>query len=97
MDATYIAGDTPTSAYDDTNNGGYYSQGQRQDETKELFSHKIRGKKRTFFVDLKESANGKFIKFSEKSNGQKHTILMDAEDFPEFLKAVQEVDSRLSA
>lgn len=94
MDATYIAGDTPTSAHDDTHYGGYHSD-NRQDETKELFSYKIRGKKRTFFIDLKESMNGKFIKFSEKSNGKKHTILMDAEDFPELLKAIEEIKNRI--
>ena len=61
----------------------------------ELFSKQIKAKFRTFFVDLKESANGKFIKISEKSHGRKSTIMMDAEDVPVFIEALQEVSGRL--
>lgn len=61
----------------------------------ELFSKKISAKFRTFFVDLKESGNGKFIKISEKSNGRKSTIMMDAEDLPEMITALQEVQTKL--
>lgn len=61
----------------------------------ELFSKQIKAKFRTFFVDLKESANGKFIKISEKSHGRKSTIMMDAEDIPVFIEALQEVSGKL--
>ena len=61
----------------------------------ELFSKQIKAKFRTFFVDLKESSNGKFIKISEKSHGQKSTIMMDAEDVPVFIEALQEVQEKL--
>jgi hypothetical protein len=67
-------------------NGGYAS---------ELFSKQIKAKFRTFFVDLKESANGKFVKISEKSHGRKSTIMMDAEDVPVFIEALQEVNGKL--
>ena len=61
----------------------------------ELYSKQIKAKFRTFFVDLKESQNGKFIKISEKSHGRKSTIMMDAEDIPVFIEALQEVQKQL--
>ena len=61
----------------------------------ELYSKQIKAKFRTFFVDLKESQNGKFIKISEKSHGRKSTIMMDAEDIPQFIEALQDVQKQL--
>lgn len=61
----------------------------------ELFSKQIKAKFRTFYVDLKESNNGKFVKISEKSHGRKSTIMMDAEDVAMFIEALQEVQSKL--
>ncbi|MBN2087135.1 hypothetical protein JW758_02190 [Candidatus Peregrinibacteria bacterium] len=61
----------------------------------ELYSKQIKAKFRTFFVDLKESNNGKFLKISEKSNGRKSTIMMDAEDLPQMIEALQEVQGQL--
>jgi uncharacterized protein YxeA len=61
----------------------------------ELYSKQIKAKFRTFFVDLKESQNGKFIKISEKSHGRKSTIMMDAEDIPAFIEALQDVQKQL--
>lgn len=77
---------TVTSS-DGGGNGGNYAS--------ELFSKQIKAKFRTFFVDLKESSNGKFIKISEKSHGRKSTIMMDAEDIPVFIEALQEVREKL--
>jgi hypothetical protein len=61
----------------------------------ELFSKQIKAKFRTFFVDLKESHNGKFVKISEKSHGKKSTIMMDAEDVPALIEALKEVQGQL--
>lgn len=61
----------------------------------ELFTKQIKAKFRTFFVDLKESSNGKFVKISEKSHGRKSTIMMDAEDVPQFIEAFQEIEKKL--
>lgn len=61
----------------------------------ELFSKQIKAKFRTFFIDLKESSNGKFVKISEKSHGRKSTIMMDAEDVPVFIEALKEVSEKL--
>ncbi len=61
----------------------------------ELFSKQIKAKFRTFFVDLKESHNGKFVKISEKSHGKKSTIMMDAEDIPALIDALKEVQGQL--
>ncbi|MBU1017767.1 hypothetical protein KKA33_01935 [Patescibacteria group bacterium] len=61
----------------------------------EIFSKTIHAKFRTFYVDLKESTNGKFVKVSEKSHGRKSTIMMDAEDVPAMIEALQEVQAKL--
>jgi len=62
----------------------------------ELYTEKISALRRTFFVDLKQSSNGKFIKISEKSRGgQKSTIMIDAEDVPAMIQALQNAQSRL--
>lgn len=60
----------------------------------ELYSKRIDAKFRTFFIDLKESVNGKFIKISEKSRGRKSTIMMDAEDVPAMIEALKEVATK---
>jgi len=62
----------------------------------ELHSITIHAQQRTFYIDLKESGNGKFFKVSEKSRGgQKTTIMFDAEDLPQFIEAFQEMQSKL--
>ncbi len=62
----------------------------------ELYSEKISAKFRTFFIDLKESSNGKFVKISEKSRGgQKSTIMFDAEDIDSMIEALQKVKEHI--
>jgi hypothetical protein len=62
----------------------------------DLHSITIHGRQRTFYIDLKESANGKFFKVSEKSRGgQKTTIMFDAEDLPRFIEALQEMQGKI--
>ena len=62
----------------------------------ELHSITIRARQRTFYIDLKQSSNGKFLKVSEKSRGGvKTTIIFDIEDLPEFIKALQEMQTKL--
>lgn len=75
-----------TAAPSGNRSGGYAS---------ELFSKKIEAKFRTFYIDLKESSNGKFVKISEKSHGRKSTIMMDGEDVAVFVEALQEVQGQL--
>lgn len=62
----------------------------------DLHSVTIHARQRTFYIDLKESGNGKFFKISEKSRGgQKTTIMFDAEDLDKFIEALQEMKSHL--
>lgn len=62
----------------------------------ELHSITIRARQRTFYIDLKQSANGKFFKVSEKSRGgQKSTIVFDVEDLPAMIAALQEMQTKL--
>ncbi|MGE3278597.1 MAG: DNA-binding protein [Candidatus Altimarinota bacterium] len=68
-----------------------------QKYSQELVSKKIKGRQRTFFIDLKESSNGKFIKISELSRGgQRSTIMFDGEDIDHFIEAFQEIKASLS-
>jgi len=62
----------------------------------EIHSITIHARQRTFYVDLKESGNGKFFKISEKSRGgQKTTIMFDAEDLDQFIQAFQEMKGKV--
>ena len=62
----------------------------------DLHSVTIHARQRTFYIDLKESGNGKFFKVSEKSRGgQKTTIMFDAEDLDKFIEAFQEMKSHV--
>ena len=68
--------------------GGRYGQ--------ELHSVTIRARQHTFYIDLKQSGNGKFVKVSEKSRGgQKTTIIFDIEDLPAFIAALQEMQTKI--
>ena len=63
---------------------------------KELHSVTIHAQQRTFYIDLKESSNGKFFKVSEKSRGgKKTTIMFDAEDLDKFIEAFTDMKSYL--
>jgi len=63
----------------------------------EIHSVTIHGRQRTFYIDLKESSNGKFFKVSEKSRGgQKTTIMFDAEDLGQFIDAFNEMKEHLA-
>ena len=75
--------------------GGAGGGGEGGSYADEIFSRKINAKFRTFFVDLKESSNGKFVKISEKSHGRKSTVMMDCEDLPAIIDALQEVQKQL--
>ncbi len=58
----------------------------------EVHSVTIHARQRTFYIDLKESSNGKFFKISEKSRGgQKTTIMFDSEDLQKFIEAFEDM------
>ncbi len=78
-----------------TSDGDLPSSAGGRSYASELFSKQIKAKFRTFYIDLKESSNGKFIKISEKSHGRKSTIMMDAEDVTMFIEALEEVKGKL--
>ena len=67
----------------------------RSEEQEELYTARIQGARRLFFVDLKQSHQGKYLKITEKSGGQKHTILMDSEDVDQFFKAITDIHDLL--
>lgn len=74
-------------------------QGERRSHdgnfAEEIYSKKIETRVRTYFIDLKQSMFGKFVKISERSKGQKKTIMIDAENLPEIIAALQEAQSNL--
>jgi hypothetical protein len=72
--------------------------GQNRSFADDLHSVTIHARQRTFYIDLKQSGNGKFFKLSEKSRGgQKTTIMFDAEDLDPFIAAFQEMKTKLDA
>lgn len=63
----------------------------------DLHSITIHARQRTFYIDLKQSGNGRFFKVSEKSRGgQKTTIMFDSEDLDKFIEALNEMKTRLA-
>jgi len=69
---------------------------QRGGFADDIHSITIHAKQRTFYIDLKQSGNGKFLKISEKSRGgQKTTIMFDAEDLAPFRAALDEMATKL--
>ncbi len=76
--------------------GGGQSAGDASRYGQEIHSITIRARQRTFYIDLKQSGNGKFFKVSEKSRGgQKSTIVFDVEDLPAMIAALQEMQTKL--
>ncbi len=62
----------------------------------DVHSITIHARQRTFYIDLKQSGNGKFFKISEKSRGgQKTTIMFDVEDLDQFIQALQEMKGKI--
>lgn len=73
-------------------------QGGQRGFADDIHSITIHAKQRTFYIDLKQSGNGKFFKVSEKSRGgQKTTIMFDAEDLQQFRNAFDEMAAKLAA
>lgn len=76
--------------------GGAPGGGDSSRYGQELHSVTIRARQRTFYIDLKQSGNGKFVKVSEKSRGgQKTTIIFDTEDLGKFIEALQEIQTKI--
>jgi hypothetical protein len=75
-----------------------YQGGGQRGFADDIHSITIHAKQRTFYIDLKQSSNGKFFKVSEKSRGgQKTTIMFDAEDLQQFRAAFDEMAAKLAA
>ncbi|MBI5155765.1 hypothetical protein HZA45_00670 [Candidatus Peregrinibacteria bacterium] len=70
--------------------------GDNRSFAQDIHSVTIHARQRTFYIDLKQSGNGKFFKVSEKSRGgQKTTIMFDSEDLDQFIAAFAEMKSKL--
>ena len=76
--------------------GGQSFGGDNRSFAQDLHSVTIHARQRTFYIDLKQSGNGRFFKVSEKSRGgQKTTIMFDAEDLDQFIAAFQEMKTKM--
>ena len=64
-------------------------------EDNELHSIKFDTQHKTFFLDLKTSDNGKYLKISEKRFGKKTTIIVPEEGIEPLLKGVEEMKGKL--
>lgn len=60
----------------------------------EIFSEKLVARNRIFYIDVKESHNGRFLKVSEKSRGRRSTIMMDQEDVAAFIETLQKAQAQ---
>jgi hypothetical protein len=70
--------------------------GGQRSFAQDLHSVTIHARQRTFYIDLKQSGNGKFLKISEKSRGgQKTTIMFDSEDLDKMIEALTEMKTKL--
>ena len=76
--------------------GGTGGGGGNRPFADDVHSITIHARQRTFYIDLKQSGNGKFFKISEKSRGgQKTTIMFDVEDLDPFIAALQEMKTKI--
>ncbi len=76
--------------------GGGQGGGGSGRYAEDVHSVTIHARQRTFYIDLKQSGNGKFFKISEKSRGgQKTTIMFDVEDLDQFIAAFAEMKTKL--
>ncbi len=86
----------PSGGQSSHRGGGNSGGGRSGNFAEDLQSVTIHARQRTFYIDLKQSGNGKFFKVSEKSRGgQKTTIMFDAEDLDKFIEALQQMKSHL--
>lgn len=71
-----------------------YQEGGHQDDDRRpttLHTEKIRGERKTFFLDLKENFRGRFVKITEDVKGRRDTILVPVEVLEEFAEAVESI------
>lgn len=55
----------------------------------EIKSDKIETKRKTFFLDLKANAMGRYVKISERSSGKRSTVIVPEENITEFMEKLQ--------
>lgn len=53
-----------------------------------LASEKLNSDRKTFFIDLKENARGRYFKITEDVGGRRDTIILPAEAAREFADAL---------
>lgn len=67
-------------------------------DNNEVFSLKLSTKFRLFYFDLKKSAQGFFVKVSEKSaKAGRSTIMFDAEDIDNIIDTLTQIRSKIQA
>ena len=62
-----------------------------------LHTEKILADRKVFFLDLKENARGKVVKITEDVAGNRDTIMVPAEILPDFIAALQDIQSTSDA
>ena len=53
-----------------------------------IASEKISTERKTFFLDLKENARGRFLKITEDVGGRRDTIMLPRDAFQDFADAL---------
>jgi hypothetical protein len=67
-----------------------YSPPSRWKVDAELFSAQFPVANKMFYVDLKQNANGTYLKISEKSGGRRHNVLIPEEGIDYLQRAIDE-------
>ena len=66
-----------------------------QNYDNEIMSIKIEARSRLFYIDLKKSPNGRFVKISEKSpKTGRSTIMFDEEDIDNIIDALTKIKEK---
>jgi hypothetical protein len=61
----------------------------------ELFTYKFDVESKTYFFDLKENPNGKFLKITELSNGRRNAIIIPERGIEEFIEYLKRTKDKL--
>lgn len=62
-----------------------------------LMSQKIRVERKSFYLDLKENASGRFIRITEDVGGRRDTIILPSSGLGDFLNALHMMAQELEA
>ena len=64
---------------------------EQRGEERTLRSEKVQIERKTFFLDLKENARGRFLRITEDVGGRRDRIIMPATGMEDFARALDDL------